>query len=448
VTSAIREAVVELIKTFSVALTPAGSIAKPTLLSADVDVTTKAVPASSPKPTVAPITSPSQTQVSSKTISPKQSPESAETPSPSQASNSAKQPESLTVEQSQENGRLDSGRPSPTLDSGHPVTPAKGDTILPSQATKPVEPHAGSSEGSADDDFPAGKKNALSVLSEAQSSAKAANSGFHADPAGPATPSHYPPLLNDPAPAMATPGLFTIALSDGCSATVRVVEDTIVVAQNDLSAGVAPGSEVTIGTHVFSAAPQGTAIIVDNIATHAVPSPAIPSFADSPPALVFTADGRILSAINLDDKVLILDGTQTFTAEAGEALEIGSRTIIINLGASGLIVGATTLAIPTKAQETTGFATAVWTADGSIFTAFKQDGSIVVHDSDLTTTLAPGVTATIAGEILSVAVSGSFLVRGGNTATFVDHVAIRTLLPNGQTLVAVAAANGDSIVIQ
>jgi hypothetical protein len=54
-----------------------------------------------------------------------------------------------------------------------------------------------------------------------------------------------------------------------------------------------------------------------------------------------------------------------------------------------------------------------------------------------------------------VPVSGSFLVHGGHTATFksadatfLDDVAITTLLPNGQTLVVVAAANGDSIVVQ
>ena len=119
-------------------------------------------------------------------------------------------------------------------------------------------------------------------------------------------------------------------------------------------------------------------------------------------------------------------------------------------------LGTTTIAFPIRPGETTTLATAVWTADGSVFTAPKQDGSIVVHGSDVTIILDPGATITIADEILSVAVSGGLLVHGGNTATFEsaeatavhDTVAVTTLLADGQRLVASAKANGDSIVVQ
>ena len=119
-------------------------------------------------------------------------------------------------------------------------------------------------------------------------------------------------------------------------------------------------------------------------------------------------------------------------------------------------LGTTTIAFPIRPGETATLGTAIWAADGSVFTALKQDGSIVVQGSDVTIVLEPGATTTIAGEALSVAASGDLLVHGGNTATFEsaeatavhDTVAVTTLLADGQRLVASAKANGDSIVVQ
>jgi hypothetical protein len=304
----------------------------------------KAAPASLPEPAVAPITPTSQAQVSSKTILPKQSPASAGEPVPSRASDVANHPGDLASEQTQDDDDLDNGRPTSKLNSYHPVTPTKETMVLPSQTTRPAEPIAGSS-GIGDE--PAAPLNALSVLSEAQSSTEAANPVFHADPAHPAKSSHDGTPTSDPAPATAPPDLFTIALADGDSATVRAAESSlVVVAQDGLTAGIAPGNEVTIGTHVLSAAPKGTAIVVGHIITHTVPSPAGP-----PPALAFTVDDGLLSAINQNDKVLIVDGTQTFTAEAGETLTIGSETLSINSGASELVLGTKPLTIPIKPKK-------------------------------------------------------------------------------------------------
>jgi hypothetical protein len=419
----------------TVALTPVDSIAKPTISSVNLEVTTKAVPASSPKPTLAPVTFPSQAQVSSETNSPKQIPGPAEEPSSSQARKSNKQPVSAGNEQSQNDGRLEDGRPSPKPDN--PVTSGTDATKLPSQATKPADDSRGSPGG----------QNALSVLSEAQSSAEAA------DPATPtpSNPTHDGPSTSDLVSATPAPESLTISLANGGSATVRMAESSFIIAQYDLSAAAALGGEVTIGAHVFSTAPQGDAVIVDSIATYAVPSSA-----DSPPALIFTVDDRILSANQQGDEVLIFDGTKIITAKAGEPFAVGSQTFSVGAGASGLLVGTTTLAIPIKAQETTDFATAVWTADGSTFTAFKQDNFIVVHGPDLKMTLELGTTAAIAGEVLSVPVSGSQLFHGGNTATFEsaestaeDNVTdVTTLRANGQDFIASATANGDTIIIQ
>jgi hypothetical protein len=389
----------KLIDSSTVALTPDDSIATPTFSSANLQVTTKAVPASSPKPTLAPVTSPSKHQVSSKTDSPNQSPGSADKPSPSQASHSAEQPESAGNAQSQADGRLDSGRLSSALDSDRSLMPTKETLIPSSQATRPAEPNAGSSanEGSLTG------MNALSVLSEAQSSAEAADRVTLT----PSNPTHDGVPTRNLVSATSAPQSFTIALADGGSATVRVAESSLVIAQNGLSAVAAPGREVTIGAHVFSAAAQGTAIIVDNIATHTVPSPS-----DSTAALVFTADGRVLSAKHQGDKLLIFDGTHLLTAEAGEAFMVGSQTISINSGASELVVGTTTRGIPIKA-DAASIALTTFMANGQelVASAAANGESIVVQQgSSNTITLTAGEQAVIGGETMSVAQNGGALV--------------------------------------
>jgi hypothetical protein len=181
VTPGLRNVVPRLMDSSAVALTPVDSIAKPTFSSAHAQVTTKAIPASSPKPTVAPITFSSQAQPSSKTDSRKQSLGSAEKPSPSQASDVAKESDGVTNEHTQDDDRLDNGRPSSSMDSDRSVTPAKGDTTSPIPASRPAEPNAGLSRTFPDDNSPAGQ-NALSVLSEAQASAKAADPVISTDP--------------------------------------------------------------------------------------------------------------------------------------------------------------------------------------------------------------------------------------------------------------------------
>ena len=184
-TPVLRKIVPILIDSSAVALTPVGSIAKPTISSAHAEVTTKAVPASSPNPTVAPVTSPSQTRVSSETGALKQSSRSAERPSPSQASDVANESDSADnyQEQVQGNDQLDNTRPSSSPSSGVPLTPTKDDTVspTPTPASRPAEPNAGLSGTFPDDNSPAGQ-NALSILSEAQASAKAADPVISTDP--------------------------------------------------------------------------------------------------------------------------------------------------------------------------------------------------------------------------------------------------------------------------
>jgi hypothetical protein len=378
----------------TVALTPVDSIAKPTISSVNLEVTTKAVPVSSPKPTLAPVTFPSQVQVSSETNSPKQIPGPAEEPSSSQARKSTKQPVSAGNEQSQNDGRLEDGRPSPKPDN--PLTSGTDATKLPSQATKPADDSPGSPGG----------QNALSVLSEAQSSAEAA------DPVTPtpSNPTHDGPSTSDPVSATSGSELFTISLADGGSATIRMAESSLVISQYGLSAVAAPGREVTIGTHVFSAASQDDAVIVDSIATYAVPSSA-----DSSAALIFTADGRVVSANHQDDQVFILDGTKTLTAEAGESLTVGSQTISVNDGAFELVVGTTTLVIPIKADAAPIDDVAVTTPSTNgkkriASVVANGDSAVLQQGSNIRLTLGAGEQTVVYGATVSVAQSGGALV--------------------------------------
>lgn len=357
-------------------------------------------------------------------------------------------PGSVEDELTQGVDKIDDGRSSPKTEPDHPVQSAKDDTPPPSQGSRPVEPNTGSS-GTAVDDGPPNGKNALSVLSEAQSSAAKANT-----PEPSAKSTHDVPPSNDPAPSTEEPAYFTIALADGSSATVRIAGSSVKITQHGLSASAMPGSEVTIGTHVFSAAPQGNAIIVDHTATHTIPLPA-----SSRPDMTFSADGRILSANLQDGKLLIANGHKTFTAHAGETVTIGSQTISIGSNTAEVILGTKTLTLPTKGKETpAALATAMWTADGSILTAFKQSDSIVVQGSDGTTTLrSGGAPATVGGDILRVPASGDgWLVIGGETLTFStvgtpstvgSGVAVTTLLPDGQELVA-SVIDGESIRVR
>ena len=430
-----------LICSSAVALTPVGSIAKPTDSSgaADPEITSsKAVPASSPKPTIAPITSSSQDRPPAKTKTdlPKKISDSIEKPSTSLASDVTEQSDHVENKAAHGDDQLDNGNHPP---SHFPVTPTENVTPPSSPANGPTEPDAVRPGASASDGLPTGK-NALSVLLEAQSSAKAADPAQSAQDDVPS---------NDKDLATETLDPVTTVLADGSSATILAAESSLIVAHNGLSVGAMRGNEVTIGTHAFSAVSNNDAVVIDKVATHAAPASA-----NSPPALAISADGRMLSASHQGSDVLIFDEHQTLTVHAGEAITIGSQTISVNSGASGFVLGTATLAIPTKAKQNTAFATAVWTADGSAFTAFKQDNSIVVHGPDVTTALEPGATATIAGDILSVPSSGGLLMHDGATAAFKpsdtaasDVIALTTLLPNGQELLA-STLNGDSIVIQ
>jgi hypothetical protein len=350
---------------------------------------TTAVPASSPKPTLAPITFISQAHVSSKTDPPTHSLGSAEKPSSPLTSKSAQQPEGVGNVQSQNDGTLEDGRPSPKPKPNRPVASGNDATILPSQTTRPADQSPGSPGGI----------NALSVLSEAQSSANPASN-----------PTHDGIPTSDPVSATSASELFTISLADGGSATIRMAESSLVIAQYGLSAVAAPGREVTIGTHVFSAASQGNAVIVDSIATYAVPSSV-----DSPPALIFTVDDRILSANQQGDEVLIFDGTKTLTAEAGESLTIGSQTISVNDGASELVVGTTTLVIPIKADAAPIDDGAVTTpstnGEKRIASVVANGDSVVLQQgSNIRLTLGAGEKTVVYGATVSVAQSGGALV--------------------------------------
>lgn len=276
--------------------------------------------------------------------------------------------------------------------------------------------------------------NALSILAAAQSSAEAAI-GSHID-TGHILSSHLDPATESPKSLTTGHEPMTIALADGGSATVVFAGDSVVVAQNGLSASAASGNGVTIGTHIFSAASDGKAIIVDSSATHAVPRPG-----HRLPATRLTVDGRVITASYLGSDVVIVDGSRTLTVYAGDPVTLGPQVISVNAGAAELVVGTSTIAFSNTVSDNpaSATATAAWKADESTFMTIMQGDAIVIHGSDITITLQPGAAGTVGKEAFSIPASGGMLLHDGTTVGFeepntADQGGVTRLLQDGQAL--------------
>lgn len=465
-----------------IALTPADSIAKPTVPGGIPEPSSDAVPASSPKPTLAPVTptaspnKPSATSPPDDDIARKPS-SSDNVDGTSQVVSDNDPPASSATRPARESAQLprpsendpSSGNAAPSADNEpSKVQPSGGDPPLNSPTqSKPVESGNETPEPFTGNG-PASATNALSVLSEAQSSPEGSqlpatqsasnpspspdgpNDNEVSDPDSPDAPN----VSNDSGPDSPTDSPDTphdgneptiVSLVGGGSATIYQAESSIVVAQDGLSAGAAQGGEVTIGTHVFSAASEGNVVVVDNAATHSVPPPAN----QHPAEATFSADGRVVSAVREGSAVIVADATQAITAKAGETITIGSETVKINTDGSGFEVGSSSIAIPNKADAGSQESVAVWTSGAETFTAIAHDdSSVVVLGPDTTATLAAGAAATFAGKVFSVPTAGSVVVHGDKTATFdaADAPSATTIEQNGQELIV--SATDDSIVLQ
>lgn len=254
-------------------------------------------------------------------------------------------------------------------------------------------------------------------------------------------------VTEDATQAAATPSIIQIA--NGGSAAVNRDGDSIVVSQDGLSAVAAPGGVATIGTRVYSAASDGGAVVIDGSATHPVEQAASPSAQ----ATAFTANGQAMSASREGSAVVIADGSQTVTAQPGSNIKVGTQDIELQSDGAQLAVGTASFAVPDEANTETTELAAIWTKDGSVFTAISQDGSIALKGPDMTTSLPAGAKATIGGEVIMLPASGDVLLHGEQTASF-EPTPTSTGASSGAKTSAqsdggfVASAAGGDVVIQ
>ncbi|KAL1585181.1 hypothetical protein WHR41_06517 [Cladosporium halotolerans] len=477
-----------------IALTPADSIAKPTVPAGNPDTTTDAAPASTPKPTDPPVTSkPEPAKPSDTSLPENQDPEPST--GDSQTVDSSDKP--ATTAGKPADGELSGGtlqQPKPTSSpdaapgsdtSDDPAANDQGNTDDGPKQQAGNDPPASNGQSSTDDhptqpadsgpapilDSPDNKPattNALSVLASAEASAKGeqyppANGANPADsdsssdgqspeaePSPGNSPAHQTQAVNDPSdpepftgqsgPSQGSPTAMVASLQGGGSATIKQAGESIIIAQDGLSAAVTQGGAATIGTHVYSAAPGGGAVVVDSSATHFIGAQAGPVAE----ATSLTVNGQVITASRQGNGVILADATQTITAQPGSLQIFGSQTVQINSEGAELAIGTATFAIPNKAMQSAAESTAVWTKDGSTFTAISQGSSIILEAPDATITMSPGTVATFAGEQISVASAGGILVHGGQTASF------KSADTNGASNdeAHVVSADGDSVVIQ
>lgn len=479
-----------------IALTPADSIAKPTVPAGNPDTTTDAAPASTPKPTDPPVTSKPEPAKPSDTSLPENQDPEPSTGDPQTVDSSDKP---ATTAGKPADGEVSGGtlqQPKPTSSpdaapasdpNANPATSDQGNANDGPNSQTGDDPPASNGQTNADgnpaqaakpdpaptsaDNSPGNRPattNALSVLASAQASAKgeqyppangvnpadsdSSSDGLspEAEPSPGNSPAHQTQAVKDPSdpepftgqsgPSQGSPTAMVASLQGGGSATIKQAGESIIIAQDGLSAAVTQGGAATIGTHVYSAAPGGGAVVVDSSATHFIGAQAVPVAG----ATSLTVNGQVITASRQGNGVILADGTQTITAQPGSPQTFGSQTVQIKSEGAELAIGTATFAIPNKAMQGAAESTAVWTKDGSTLTAISQGSSIILEAPDATITMSPGTVATFAGEQISVASAGGILVHGGQTASFKSADA------NGASNdeAHVVSADGDSVVIQ
>jgi hypothetical protein len=277
---------------------------------------------------------------------------------------------------------------------------------------------------------------ALSVLLAAQSSVEATDPHL-LDGLSPPTLARSGPPAESHVPTISEPDPVIIFIADDGLATTYVVDSSRVITQDGLPAGARRGSEITVGTDVF-VDPSGGKIVDNTVANAALAT------TNRSPGNLFPADTRLITASKQGSVVVFANGAQTLTAHAGGAITIGSQVIRVNNDASGIMIESATIGLPSKANDNTLTAGAVWKAEGSRFAAIMQDMSTVVRNSD-TAVIA------IASGVLNVLSEGNAIVGGESSVAFKpagdtspDH--ITTLLQDGHTLKA--STVGDLIILQ
>jgi hypothetical protein len=395
-----------------IALTPAGAIVKPTLPGKVPDTTLEAVPASTAKPTLATVTPAVESDKTSTLASTGKiqgsrpnSPHVNESPTAPNADDEQAGNHDSTAEDQITTSR----RPSRSIDAivqGLPTEVLGGAEIQPIEHTAPVVPDSRSSrpnDRSNTHDIDVASKpqtDALSVLLEARSSIDAAtHRQSHNEQTQPPTP---PATQIEPARTFETPsdGIeisasvspMVVTVAGSYPVTIYEGDSSVVLQQGGSLLTMAPGSEASLGSHAFSAASGGGAIVIDHSVTQPMPSSNI----QPPPLATFVAGGNTITAYGQGSVVVLADGTQTLTAQLGGA----ENGIVVQQG-----TGIITLA---AGQETT--------FNGRTLSV-AQSGSSLIVDGSVITIAPPGFPAQSSKEVETASDSGSTNAAGPAGAT-------------------------------
>lgn len=452
-----------------IALTPKSAIAEPTSLEGIKQTPSEAVPASSFEPTLAtmiPTAEPNGASTMESTGKIQNS-----TPGSTHANTSPTAAEEADGEQTGHHSpslidtapmRLSHGADPPvhtipTKEPGNEESPQVEHTVLNDPGSKSSIPDD-RQEPHEIETASATRLDALSVFLAAQSSIDALTSKQgHADQMTPpdllATRISPAKTLGSPS-GDRTPSTQLDSMAAGDLVPAHGAGSSAVVEQAGSPLTVRPDIEVSTDAHVFSAASDGGAITVDHSVTHEM----LPS-GNRPSALPTSVVGEdddddddVATAAHSRSSVVVLaDDVQTLTVPLGGAVTINSHGNDIAADGHALVAGSSTVIVPANDALVETVSTAVWTSDGSKFTAVMQGSSVILHLPTTTATLTADATTTIAGEAFGVPVSGSMIEHGSSTLTLRpvhggDPGEATMFLQDGQKLIASAAKDG--IIIQ
>lgn len=298
-----------------IALTPAEAIAKPTLPGTASETTSDAVPASTPRPTLATFTS----TFGSDEVSAQPSTSKVQRPRPDDPGIGGSS--TLAQGNGDQTERQGSSHEHHTTTSIKNVPPTEnfGDTgnspvessVLGEPVSEPNSPDD-RSRSQATNPAPKAQTDALSVLLEAQTSINASM------------------RRQGSAEKTQTPSLPVTRIQPA---------ETFESASDGMRLSAPPGSEVVPGSHALGAAYDSGANIIDhpvtdssNVRSHAL-------------ATVVAGDDAI-TAYTQDSAVVLAEGTHNLTVQSDSAVIIASRTIDFADYGHALILGSSTVDIP------------------------------------------------------------------------------------------------------
>jgi hypothetical protein len=448
-----------------IALTPANAIAKPTMPGGNSEQTSPAVPASTPKPTaaVSTLSIKSSTSPAATAIGEAQGSNpagshiiEASASRPTDSGHATEEDPSPGSQQSNPGGQMESAAKSTRISEGNSVVSGlpriqSSVSFEPSQHDPVLQ--EGQSQPQTAGTTPESKIDALSVLLAAQSSIPAtAHNQEHADPVHPPQATSQKSELSEgfdppasPRP-LSVPNPTVLTVANGDPITIQQVGSSIVVQQGGSAVTVAQNSQATIAGHIFSAAPDGGAIIVDHSITHSVLSSALGQTAFA----TVVAGGETITALRQGSNIVLAAAgdTQTQTIELGGAVKIGSQTANVASDGEQLVVGSSTVVVPANIVNGNGGASDATRAgsattllqNGSELIASAAEGAVVIQQGTNALTLAVGKETVLDGNTFSAARSGGALIINQSETIFAP---IGTLAGSHATASGASGASED-----